>query len=1315
MNKRSRLAVLLAAVLVCALALTGMAAAASAMELNSDISDFNAALSVDEVQAELVYNELMECTSIDQLYGTLFDTANPQRYAALSLMNAEQLSGLYSYANSIYNAEIDDAEYLEMICDAYVIAAEENEIELLAFGTGAQAINSNTSLGTTTLAGDATWTFSENATLTLNGTVTIPSGKTLTINGSGTIKRGSSHNGNMFNIQDGGKLVISGTTGRIVIDGGSRKNVDNVIECNESLELTKVTIQNNYTLGEYYYGGAIDITAKTTNDSVIKLTDCIINNCKAVDASAIYLHGDGAAKVTLSRTIVENCEAVDEKRESTYGGAIRTNGNGKYVLTMTDCVVRNCKSFTFGGGVYWNASGSGSSITIEDCHFLNNTAGDRGGAIFLEGSNSTIKASSGTKTAALESGNIPAEGIVGTLIQGNSVGGAGGGICYKCYSNSIEIQIPNTVATFAENVVIRDNTAANGAGVAFMLDNTHNYPENATFTFNIDGAVIEDNTATNNGGGIYVANGRNDYEVNVYLKSGTVQNNIAKNGAAITITTQNNVTVGGNFTMSGGKLYSNEASNNGGAVYVANGNYAMSGGVVNENTAINGGSAYVTGGSYTLSGGTIQNNTATANGGAVYLTGGDFTMSGGTIGGENAANTAGANGGGVYVTGGNFTMSDGAITYNTVNDQSGLGGGVYLKGGNFTMLHGAVDYNEAYQGGAVYVAGDANTIFKMESGTMNNNIASDDGGAIYATNGKLYIGLLGCTGSERITNADGSVTITNPNHEGHQEIHKCEKECTHPEISGNEAADCGGGIAIAESGDVYFYCGNADDNEAKYEGVGKNVFMKGGNFHLYDGANIGVPRDPDLVIVGGKLYDECENREHITLQYYSSNEGTPTTPMTGLGEVNEYMNLPDGEYFWGKKVGYRFFGWTAKGYDAPDADKKVRKKNQYNPSGTPVEIIDAAVNSLGADQKTFDGTVDDTMHLYALWAPETSSITYVDGVRDGVYTAEENGITTVKDAYYISENAYDLTIPARTKPGYVLKGWYLYQNEGQNANWTDVIDYEPKYKTDAAGKTYADLDYTAMTAQYVAVNEDGSATLHVPALTFGDITLIADWQELDATITYVVVEPDNKIGEEAVGGNLVKLNNGTDVGSHTVSETVKQATGTAVGAAAVANTPVYKFVGWYLDEACTTRLSEDASYVPAKVNGLNVSDTYYAKFDWDVGSLTITKTGLKAGESAEFTVVVEESTDNKNYTVVLTGINDNGDAVSATLTGLLANSPYTVTETAWSWTYTTTSENARGSIQAGETVTASFNNTKDEQWLYDEQSVVNFKPETTGN
>lgn len=488
----------------------------------------------------------------------------------------------------------------------------------------------------------------------------------------------------------------------------------------------------------------------------------------------------------------------------------------------------------------------------------------------------------------------------------------------------------------------------------------------------------------------------------------------------------------------------------------------------------NGGAAYVENGSATISGGTIVNCDDAVDGGVFYVVGGDVIMNGGTIGGTDAEGNSLGNianrGGAIFVKGGNVVMSGGSILKNTAK----YGGAIYAEGGNVTIHHGIINENTAFDGGAVYLAGDANTILKMESGQMNNNHATGeldsngeriegtgDGGAIYATNGQLFIGLNNCTGPEK----DESGNVVDVNNTLHNQSGTTDRH--HPQLTGNRAEDCGGGITVANEGNVHFYCGDAKSNSALYQGVGHNVFMMGGNFYLYAGAEIGQPRNPDLVLIGGELHNQNALKDPVKLMYWANNLVPGVDNYFGFAELDSFINLPDGEYFFEKPTGKSFFGWTEKGPNSEDNDRFVRNKDQYQPSGQAIQVIEAGI-----------------LHLYALWAPETSTITYVDGM-----TYQE--ITNTPATYNFRKDSNIIDIPEAEKPGYEVEGWYIYQDEGQNANW----GYEPAWVdgiTEPEQKTYDNLDYDKLT--YLPTDENGVLHLEAGNMNFGNITLIAKYK-----------------------------------------------------------------------------------------------------------------------------------------------------------------------------------------------------------------------------
>ena len=159
----------------------------------------------------------------------------------------------------------------------------------------------------------------------------------------------------------------------------------------------------------------------------------------------------------------------------------------------------------------------------------------------------------------------------------------------------------------------------------------------------------------------------------------------------------------------------------------------------------------------------------------------------------------------------------------------------------------------------------------------------------------------------------------------------------------------------------------------------------------------------------------------------------------------------------------------------------------------------------------------------------------------------------------------------------------------------------------------------------------------------------------------------------------------------------------------------FKFVGWYKDQACTQPV--DASWVvnnkltPGKTKNYGTETTpvmgyeaatYYAKFEYNLTTLTITKsgaavnadgTGLDAGQSFLFTVTGAGLPEDG----LLIAINGNG---SETISGLTVGKTYTVTEVeSWSWRYTATAQKITLKADASENVVTVANGRDKVQWL----------------
>lgn len=239
-----------------------------------------------------------------------------------------------------------------------------------------------------------------------------------------------------------------------------------------------------------------------------------------------------------------------------------------------------------------------------------------------------------------------------------------------------------------------------------------------------------------------------------------------------------------------------------------------------------------------------------------------------------------------------------------------------------------------------------------------------------------------------------------------------------------------------------------------------------------------------------------------------------------------------------------------------------------------------------------------------------------------------------------------------TRNSYPYQVRYLEQGTGKQLA-------DPKNSTGKYGQVISEsaidiANYTAVdpTSQTLNIRiEESSTEAKLNIITFY-------YTENEATINYVAVGPEGA----------------TDFGSvNPTSETVKVLSGTAKGSTAEAKTPTFRFVGWYSDADCTNQLSTDAKYVPAKINNLNVSATYYAKFEYNLTDLTITKTitGYESRlyGSQDFVFNVKSQNGSVDIDVVV-NVPAGETTGSVTIKGLTVGETYTITEnTGWSWRY----------------------------------------------
>ena len=232
---------------------------------------------------------------------------------------------------------------------------------------------------------------------------------------------------------------------------------------------------------------------------------------------------------------------------------------------------------------------------------------------------------------------------------------------------------------------------------------------------------------------------------------------------------------------------------------------------------------------------------------------------------------------------------------------------------------------------------------------------------------------------------------------------------------------------------------------------------------------------------------------------------------------------------------------------------------------------------------------------------------------------------------------------------------FRFLEQGTDKVLADPVKGNARYQAQVTQTAETIPGYTLVSAENQAINiaiEDPADAANKNVRTFY-------YTEQEVTINYQVVGPKDC--------GKVDLD----------SETVKVITGEPKGSTPTAN-PGFKFVGWYLDENCVMAVdgkipnavdSTTNKLTPQKrQGGFHYEWTYYAKFEYDITDLTITKTyaagePLDKNQSAVFTV-----TDNAGFSidVVIHGRD------SVTIKGLKVGTTYTVTEKiGWTWRYTT--------------------------------------------
>ena len=705
----------------------------------------------------------------------------------------------------------------------------------------------------------------QNATATISTTAR-------TINGGGRLIIVAENKATMKMTAETAKFTVgnSNGTGTLVIQGRDQNNnitftsdskiektVDAITVNNGSLYLQYCDLngftfvnksmilfsQGNYARYLYMSDSSMQNITGNTSESGGIMCQVFGGKSDLADDSQLF----------INHSLFDTCKALNNNKAGTIGGAaIRS-----YAADMCELLVQNTKfnnnltgnetsngSGTGGGAIYWKSVNA--KATLKNCTFTNNRSNAVGGAILNMGKMEIIKChfennyalqnggaiaveppytTSGYETITGTSSENKQNNLSGTLtldsetkLINNQAGGNGGGIYFNAATGQISSSFKITkyeMKLTIDGAEIRGNKAGgNGGAIGFYLNyGTYNYATGVK----IEGdSIIAENTAQTNGGAIWInsASGCDcKGNIGVTMDSGTLTQNVAKNGGAIYIETgKANAQI--NFTINGGTISNNTASQNGGAAYIKGGSVIMKQATITDCTATaNGGTIYIGDGSFDMSGGSITKSRAYQNGGAVYVSGGDAIMSGGYItfsksdtnggaicmtagsvsvsGTATISNCEANNGGAAYLGGGTMKVSGGSIKDNTAYLN---GGGAYLAGGEFVMSDGSILANKAVNGAGAFIA---NGDVAVSGGTISNNVATNNGGAFSIMNGN-YSMIGGMITLNKATNGDGGAIYVSSSKKNTNIIIRSGS------VTNNEAGRNGGALGVYGQDGVEF-------------------------------------------------------------------------------------------------------------------------------------------------------------------------------------------------------------------------------------------------------------------------------------------------------------------------------------------------------------------------------------------------------------------------------------------------------------------------------------------------------------------------------
>jgi filamentous hemagglutinin family protein len=393
-------------------------------------------------------------------------------------------------------------------------------------------------------------------------------------------------------------------------------------------------------------------------------------------------------------------------------------------------------------------------------------------------------------------------------------------------------------------------------------------------TFNLGQLVISDDTTFDVLPGVDITIAGDGISSRVFNLSPNTKATFDGAGGSITITGGFDIDGGGIFADTGSTLVlqnnvtitGNSASNNGGGIFADNSTVTVNGGIIDFNTATNngGGISAINNTKLDITNVGINNNSSGADGGGIFANNSTVTVNGGFIDSNNASNNGGGiyttngtklditnvtvkgnfanvfNGGGIFADNSTVTVNGGSIDSNIASNN---GGGIYTTNGtklDITNVTVKGNFANVFNGGGIFAD---NSTVTVNGGSIDSNIASNDGGGIFADN--------------------STVTVNGGS------------------IDSNIASNDGGGIFAFNNSNVSITNAAINKNEAQIGGGG-GIFIDSNSTATITGSKI----NKNLANVGGAGIANAGNLT-VTTTTIDSNGDPLTPPNDGGGLLNQ--------------------------------------------------------------------------------------------------------------------------------------------------------------------------------------------------------------------------------------------------------------------------------------------------------------------------------------------------------------------------------------------------------------------------------------------